>query len=241
MVIFTYSFPHKKSQDFIIYTYILGYKIDAVVATQPKQLKKPLRKHRYKPIHEGLLDIRFLCSRLNIEYHEFEDHNSEECISFLRSLEPDLGLIGGSRILKSEVIEIFKKGIVNFHPGLIPEVRGMDSMLWAIYYGKPLGVTAHFIDKRVDAGRVILKRKISVQPDDTFLDLSLRLYETQLSMLPEVLALVHTKRPEDFPPVPKGSGKPNSYFPPEKENELQEKFEILKRTLRRSDSYGSIT
>ena len=52
-------------------------------------------------------------------------------------------------------IKGLSKGIINFHPGLIPEARGLDTPQWCIYDGIPLGVTSHFIDSKVDAGRII--------------------------------------------------------------------------------------
>lgn len=111
----------------------------------------------------------------------------------------------------------------NFPPGLIPEARGLDTLKWAIYHDLPLGVTAHFIDESVDAGRVILRREIPVNQDDTFVDLSLRLDETQVNLLPEVLELVKDKSIEEFPIVSCGK-KANPPMPNELEKELPEKL-----------------
>ena len=60
-------------------------------------------------------------------------------------------MIAGARILKRPVIDRFSIGIINFHPGLIPEARGLDALLWSIRGDLPLGVTSHLIDERVDA------------------------------------------------------------------------------------------
>jgi phosphoribosylglycinamide formyltransferase-1 len=82
------------------------------------------------------------------------------------------------------------KGVINFHPGLLPEGRGLDAMQWAIYEDRPIGVTAHLIDGRVDAGLVLLKREIQIQQDDTVFDLSQRLMDIQTDMLPEALVML---------------------------------------------------
>jgi phosphoribosylglycinamide formyltransferase-1 len=44
-------------------------------------------------------------------------------------------------------------------------------------------VTSHLIDHRVDAGRILERREISLATEDTLFDLSERLYETQVEML----------------------------------------------------------
>ncbi len=230
MVIFAYSFPHKKSQDFILYSSSLGFRIDAVIASRPRNLSLPPKKYRYKPIHTGLLNIRLICQNLGIPYFEVDRHNSEECSSTLSKLTPDIGVIAGARILKNEAIEKFSIGIINFHPGLIPDVRGLDSLLWSIYLGIPLGVTAHFIDERVDAGRILRRKKVDIRQDDTFVDLSLRLYESQLSMLPEVLETALGKR-QDLEVVSFDESGYRKSFPRELEDELPKKLEEMKKQI----------
>ena len=92
--------------------------------------------------------------------------------------------------MKPLIIDEFSKGIINFHPGLIPECRGLDALQWSIFNDVDLGVTSHLIDRKVDAGRLIEIKQIALFKDDTLLDLSERLYETQLEMLNSSLKLV---------------------------------------------------
>ena len=101
----------------------------------------------------------------------------------------ELGIIAGARILKDPIIRAFPIGIINFHPGLIPEARGLDALLWSVYKGVPLGVTAHLIDSRVDLGRILVRETIPIYGDDTMLDLSERLHEKQLELLPKAIEL----------------------------------------------------
>ncbi len=122
--------------------------------------------------------------------YEVVEHNSARTIELLREERIDAAVISGARILKSHVIEAVPKGVINFHPGLLPEGRGLDAMQWAIYEDRPIGVTAHLIDGRVDAGLVLLKREIPIQEDDTVFDLSQRLMDVQSDMLPEAIDLL---------------------------------------------------
>ncbi|MDR0406538.1 MAG: hypothetical protein LBH38_00415, partial [Holosporales bacterium] len=65
----------------------------------------------------------------------------------------DYYLITGAGILPEDVVA--DKKIINVHPGIIPSARGLDAFKWSIYEKIELGVTLHFIDKKVDEGEVI--------------------------------------------------------------------------------------
>jgi len=182
LAVFCYNFPHKKSQDFIIRLFLEGIKVVCVFAADPVELNIPPASIRTKIRHIGLLHPRYIAERLGIEYF-VAPHNSSEVITKIKDNNLNLGIIAGARILKAPVIESFSKGIINFHPGLIPEARGLDAMLWSIYKSIPLGVTAHLIDENIDAGYILLKEKIFINPDDTLLDLSERLYDKQIEMI----------------------------------------------------------
>ena len=97
-------------------------------------------------------------------------------------------------------------------------MRGLDALLWSIQNDVALGVTSHLIDSRVDAGRVLERRKIPLFRDDTLFDLSERLYEVQLEMLIEALrrALSGKYEKTDF----EGS-EYNRKMPPEMEAEIE--------------------
>lgn len=182
LAVFAYNFPHKKTQDFLLRLFLEGYKTDLVLACDPVKLNIPPSTVRTKIRHEALVHPKVAAERLGIPYYVVA-HDSPEAVELLRRSQCDLGIVAGARILKRPVIDCFKIGIINFHPGLIPESRGLDAMLWSIYRDIPLGVTAHLIDERVDAGTILIKKRIPIHTDDTVWDLSERLYETQLDLL----------------------------------------------------------
>jgi folate-dependent phosphoribosylglycinamide formyltransferase PurN len=187
--VFAYNFPHKKTQDFLLKLFVQGVRVHTVLAMDPQPLKLP-PSLRTKLRHRGLDHPRAIADRIGAEYCVVE-HNQPATCDLIRQRGLTAGIIAGARILKPPVIEAFPSGIVNFHPGLIPEVRGLDALLWSIHNDIALGVTAHRIDRRVDAGLVLLRELIPIYADDTLLDLSERLYETQLELLlPATIALL---------------------------------------------------
>jgi methionyl-tRNA formyltransferase len=225
-VVFAYDFPHKKGQDIILRLTALGCKPRVVLAAPRVALGVPATAMRVKPRHADLVDPEELCRGLGIDYQVVE-HASETCLLMLDQLDTEIGVVAGARILPPAVIERFRRGIINLHPGLLPQVRGLDALQWAIMRGQPLGVTAHLIDKRVDAGWILERREIMEHADDTLVDLSLRLYETQLAMLKP--ALDRALREERAALEHVVGGEYNRSFPAEWATELIARFESRQR------------
>jgi methionyl-tRNA formyltransferase len=223
LAVFAYNFPHKKTQDFLLRLFLEGYDIEFVIASEPVELRLPKSVLRVKPRHVAVLHPAVICQRLRIPYYVLP-HDSEEAAQLIQEHNIEIGIIAGARILAKHVIQSARKGIINFHPGLIPETRGLDALKWAIYNDLQTGVTAHFIDERIDAGRTILRREVSILRDDTFIDLSLRLEEAQVDLLPEVLKLVNDKAADEFPLI-SHEAKANPPMPNELERELPAKLE----------------
>ncbi len=186
IAIFAYNFPHKKTQDFIFRILAEGYKISVIYAAEPVKLNIPPSSIKSKITHLGLIHPNKIAQSFGIRY-VVAPHNSDDIIKDATNNNIDIAVIAGARILPANVINAFKLGVINFHPGIIPHARGLDALLWSINYDIPLGVTAHLIDKNIDAGQILFIEKLKIREDDTLLDLSEKLYELQLDMLPTAL------------------------------------------------------
>lgn len=182
VVVFTYDFPHKKTQDILLRLFLEDIDIQTVLGAPWKDLDIPSSEIRGKVRHKALVEPEQVAERIDASYRTIE-HDGDEILDVLDEIDPNLGIIAGARILDQPVIDRFEKGIVNFHPGLIPEARGLDALLWSIHKDVPPGVTAHLVDERVDAGEILERRRIDVYEDDTLLDLNERLYETELEIV----------------------------------------------------------
>ena len=67
------------------------------------------------------------------------------------------------------------KTCFNFHPGILPEYKGVGIFSWVIINQEAkTGVTLHIIDKGVDTGDIIEIREFMISPDDTAHSLFLR-------------------------------------------------------------------
>jgi len=121
-----------------------------------------IRGHRVAPTFTELLEGK------EVPRYKVPHHNRRQCRELLEELEPDLGVLGGTRIISRRVLEIPPDGMLNSHPGLLPEVRGSASVAWSIYHDVPIGSTCHFIDPDIDTGDIVAKRVIPVHRGDTY-------------------------------------------------------------------------
>ncbi|MHA1649736.1 MAG: formyltransferase family protein [Candidatus Helarchaeota archaeon] len=223
--IFAYNFNHKKTFEGIIRLWLEGYKISCIFAQDRLKLNFYQSKIRVGPKDIYYIHPSRIAERLNIPYHVLM-HNSKECENLIKEYELDLGIILGARILKKHIIDAFRIGIINMHPGLLPWNRGLDNLKWAIIDELPQGVTTHLIDAQVDWGSILLQEIIEVYPDDTLLDIYLRLQSKELDLMIESIKKLET----GFHPTRTAiEGKYNRAVPPDIEKDLLNLFEKYKQ------------
>jgi len=226
IALFGYDFPHVDTCEMLMVLKILGYDVRCLLAAPWRKLKIKRSQIRMKPKRSLIFHPKDVADLMQVSYYSVE-HNSSMLRDIVKNEDVNLGIIAGARILKSETIRAFEKGIINFHPGLIPENRGLDAVKWAIIRDIPQGVTAHFIDWRVDAGRIIKIKKIPVYSDDNLIDIQQRLYDTTLQMIEPTLIEVGDKTYADFELV-KTDIKAHSTMPPEIEAELPHRYDTYR-------------
>jgi len=93
----------------------------------------------------------------------------------------DYYLILGAGILSGQFIS--GKRVINCHPGIIPNCRGLDSFKWSIFYNRPLGITLHYIDEKVDSGELIAVIPTPVYIEDSLESLAKRHYEMEIGLI----------------------------------------------------------
>ena len=99
--------------------------------------------------------------------------NHPEVLRLAREMQPDLIAVFGTSLLRGELLNEGRLGIVNLHGGLSPEYRGADCTFWALYNGEPekIGCTLHYINAGIDTGKLIAHICPAVQAEDDELTL----------------------------------------------------------------------
>jgi len=206
--LFTYDFPHLRTQEFMQRLHILGH--ECIVYAAPwRELPIAPQSERIFLRRQSLLQPETIARAYGWIYNVAEHNDLADPLSGL-TLDPKgadymgffyFGIIAGARILSEELIALFGEGIINFHTGLLPLLRGLDTPLWAIMDNQPPYITAHWIDSQTDAGRFICTQQVPLYPDDTLVDFNERLFEMQLSLLDVVTAQISRRPMRDFPPI----------------------------------------
>ncbi|HJL64795.1 MAG TPA: formyltransferase family protein [Candidatus Thalassarchaeaceae archaeon] len=112
---------------------------------------------------------------IDVPHIEVPIHNSEEVMPHIRDLPLDLIVFGGTRIIRGEILDHPSDGVVNSHPGLLPDCRGSASPAWSVYHDIPIGSSTHFCDNGIDTGELLLRREVPVKRGMNYEDLC---YET---------------------------------------------------------------
>ena len=117
-------------------------------------------------VNENLIEY---CYEKKIHSFGFRKINSPECIDIIRSAAPDIIFsMSNFKIIKKEMIEIPKFGIINFHNGPVPLYRGLNVVSWAIFNGESsYGVSWHYVDEGIDTGAVIAQTMFDVDANET--------------------------------------------------------------------------
>ncbi len=95
----------------------------------------------------------------------------------LLSLSPDWILLAGyMRLLGAGIVGRWAGRIVNIHPSLLPEFRGLKAQKQALESGaKITGCTVHLVTEGMDEGPIVEQSQIAIESGDTEETLSARL------------------------------------------------------------------
>ena len=127
------------------------------------------------------------------------NHNDAETQSLLEELPLDFIVLGDTRIIQPHILKIPRIGIINVHPGYLPDVRGNNPYVWALYHDLPQGCSVHYIDSDIDTGPVILREQITLEKGTTFPLLMHRLIDTCSTLLARALNRIKEGNKEGLP------------------------------------------
>ena len=130
-------------------------------------------------------------------------HNQDACAEALRALEPELLVLGGTRIIRPHIFALAKHTL-NAHPGLLPELRGSASVAWAIATDQKVGCTCHFIDAGIDTGPIVARREIPVHRGDTYERLCWATARLSAELMTEAVRAYASGTIESHPQAPGG-------------------------------------
>ena len=100
-----------------------------------------------------------------------------------------IALAGFMRILSPWFVTEWSGRILNIHPSLLPNYRGLDTHARAIDAGdRVAGCSVHVVTEELDAGEVLAQAEVPIELDDTPASLEERVLAAEHALYPRILS-----------------------------------------------------
>jgi phosphoribosylglycinamide formyltransferase-1 len=100
-------------------------------------------------------------------------------------------LAGFMKILSKSFIKNFKGKILNIHPSLLPKYKGLNTHEKAIKNkDKYSGCTVHFVNSKLDSGKIINQKKVRISKLDTSKTLAKKILTEEHKLYPAAIMKV---------------------------------------------------
>jgi phosphoribosylglycinamide formyltransferase-1 len=123
-----------------------------------------------------------------VNHREFPDRMQfdRQLMQAIDRYAPRLVVLAGfMRILGEEFIRHYAGRLVNVHPSLLPEFKGLDTHARALAAGaRQHGASIHFVTNDLDGGPVIAQARVEVRADDSAASLAARVLDAEHRLYP---------------------------------------------------------
>ncbi len=170
---------------------LLGEGFDVVAAvTRPDQPQGRSRSTVVPP------PVKTAAAAEDVPVLQPERPTGDEFLARIRAFAPDVGVVVAyGHILPPQLLALPRRGMINVHPSLLPELRGAAPVEWAILNGlKQTGVTIMQMEAGLDSGPILLQIPHDIDPEVTGGELSGHLSEMGAQALVEALALLEAEQ-----------------------------------------------
>ena len=95
------------------------------------------------------------------------------------------------KILSKKFIRSFGKIILNIHPSLLPKYKGLNTHKRALNNKeKYSGCTVHFVNNRLDSGKIIMQKKVKISKNETEASLAKKILSQEHKLYPKAIIKV---------------------------------------------------
>ena len=100
-------------------------------------------------------------------------------------------LAGFMKILTNNFIKKFKGIILNIHPSLLPKYKGLNTHKRTLKNKeKYSGCTVHFVNSKLDSGKIILQKKVKIIKNETESSLAKKILIQEHKLYPRAILKV---------------------------------------------------
>jgi len=109
--------------------------------------------------------------KINKKIYDFNNKKKSESLTLKQLKMNNISLIclaGFMKILSPNFIKKFKGIILNIHPSLLPKYKELNTHERVLQNKeKYSGCTVHYVNSRLDSGKIILQAKVKISKKDT--------------------------------------------------------------------------
>jgi phosphoribosylglycinamide formyltransferase-1 len=159
----------------------LNARICAVISNRPGV--KGLERAAAADIPAYTLDHTNFASR-----EEFD----QQLMQLIDQYQPQLVILAGfMRILSDAFVNHYQGRMLNIHPSLLPEFRGLNTHQRALQAGVAQhGVSIHYVSNELDGGPLVLQAVVDISHQDTVDSLQRRIHQLEHVIYPMVIQWV---------------------------------------------------
>jgi len=100
-------------------------------------------------------------------------------------------LAGFMKVLSKNFITKFRGKILNIHPSLLPKYKGLNTHQRVLSNNeKYSGCTVHFVNSKLDSGKIILQKKVKITKNETKKSLAKKVLEQEHKLYPQAILKV---------------------------------------------------
>ena len=135
---------------------------------------------------------------ISLDHTLFENRDAfdQQLIQTINQFQPDLVILAGfMRILTHYFVEQFNGRLINIHPSLLPDFKGLNTHQRVLDAKKKQhGVTVHYVNNELDGGPSILQAIIDINHNDTAASLQQRIHQQEHIIYPMVIKWIAMQR-----------------------------------------------
>lgn len=141
--------------------------LEELVALESVEIRGIVTKKR-SDLNSDFVDLATCPGIENIPVYHAEGNDQVALAAWLKSREADVFFcLGWSSLLKREVLSIPPRGIVGYHPALLPRNRGRHPIIWALALGlKETGSSFFIMDEGADSGPILSQSRVCILDQD---------------------------------------------------------------------------
>jgi Formyl transferase len=141
-----------------------------------------------------------LARHYQLQLRHADTPNAAAVVEWTKANEIDVVFIMVGNILKAEIINAPRIGMINKHASLLPSCRGLFPSFWGRLTGVPIGITFHQVDVGIDTGRALVQ--VSYPPDRARGSM-LRFYMDTFGIYPQLAVVALEKLiAQEYLPLP---------------------------------------